>query len=210
MDIRPDGEPSHRLSDGMSANTGCSNCPLRPRTWAPVVPELTPLRPLWPCSPRHASLPIPTLPISAWRRLYPSGTLRPLQETALAIVETGQNLLLVARTGGGKSLVYLLAAAARWAAAVQAGAACPPIALVVVPLVALGENQEDSANRYLSDLHARGLLGPRTAKALFVFRNIRIFGDQFVFSYFRIIFRIFSYFRSISEMSTHGPRRVRI
>jgi len=32
----------------------------------------------------------------AWRRLYPSGTLRPLQETALAIVETGQNLLLVA------------------------------------------------------------------------------------------------------------------
>jgi len=40
--------------------------------------------------------------------------------------------------------VYLLAAAGPWAAAMQAGTARPPIALVVVPLVALGKNQEDS------------------------------------------------------------------
>eukprot|EP00306_Pavlova_sp_CCMP459_P023438 CAMPEP_0185545034 /NCGR_PEP_ID=MMETSP1381-20130426/4484_1 /TAXON_ID=298111 /ORGANISM="Pavlova sp., Strain CCMP459" /LENGTH=175 /DNA_ID=CAMNT_0028157309 /DNA_START=1 /DNA_END=529 /DNA_ORIENTATION=+ len=103
----------------------------------------------------------------AWCRSYPFGTRRMLQETPQAIVQTGKNLLLVARTGGGKSLMYLLAAAAPWAAAMQAGTAHPPIALVVVPLVALGDNQEDSANRYLSDLHARGLI-PRTAKALFV------------------------------------------
>ena len=66
--------------------------------------------------------------------------------------------LLVARTGGGKSLLYLLAAASALPSRLQAGAAWHPPIARVVPLVPLGEDQEDSANRYLSDLHARGLL----------------------------------------------------
>ena len=76
-------------------------------------------------------------------------TLRPKQREALDVLIAGHDLLYIDRTGGGKSLVFQLPAAAMWLAAVKGGVALPPITLVVVPFISLGEYQASAMMRFL-------------------------------------------------------------
>lgn len=69
-------------------------------------------------------------------------------------------------TGSGKTLVYLVPTAARWIdgrrlrdATLQAGAPAimPPLALVIVPWRALGDDQEKEAAHYFEWVYGRQL-----------------------------------------------------
>ena len=95
---------------------------------------------------------------------------RPTQERALASVEGGADLVLIDRTGGGKSLAFQLPAALAWRAGALGDELPPPITLVVVPFIALGEDQRERAEAFLTRLHEVGIL-PRRAAALFVQRG---------------------------------------
>ena len=79
---------------------------------------------------------------------------RPAQVAALETIARGADLLYVDRTGGGKSLAFQLPAALAWRAAVLAGVALPPILLLVVPYISLGEHQRAAFEAFLSRMFA--------------------------------------------------------
>lgn len=75
-----------------------------------------------------------------WLDLVASRVLRAHQTAALDVVAAGGDLMLVARTGGGKSLVFRLAAAAAWQPDVVDKVGLPSLTLVLVPFISLGEH----------------------------------------------------------------------
>ena len=79
---------------------------------------------------------------------------RPAQVAALETIARGADLLYVDRTGGGKSLAFQLPAALAWRAAVLAGVALPPILLLVVPYISLGEHQRAAFEAFLARMFA--------------------------------------------------------
>jgi hypothetical protein len=89
---------------------------------------------------------------------------------ALRVVAAGEDLLLIDRTGGGKSTVFMVPAVALWKAAVVDGEELPAIALLVVPYIALGESQHAAMQRYLARLWRDRQL-PRPGDSLFVRRD---------------------------------------
>ena len=94
---------------------------------------------------------------------------RPAQVAALETIARGADLLYVDRTGGGKSLAFQLPAALAWRAAVLAGVALPPILLLVVPYISLGEHQRAAFEAFLARMFAAGQL-PRRGHVCFVRR----------------------------------------
>ncbi|KAJ1627417.1 hypothetical protein T492DRAFT_876683 [Pavlovales sp. CCMP2436] len=91
---------------------------------------------------------------AVWRELIPEGMLlRSMQLEGLLAVASKRDALIVAKTGGGKSL------------------AKPPIVLCVVPCISLGGHQADCANDYMRELYRVGLL-VRPAYAHFVERSV--------------------------------------
>ena len=92
---------------------------------------------------------------------------RPAQVAALETIARGADLLYVDRTGGGKSLAFQLPAALAWRAAVLAGVALPPILLLVVPYISLGEHQRAAFEAFLARMFAAGQL-PRRGHVCFV------------------------------------------
>ena len=107
---------------------------------------------------------------AAWLELVAPMKPRPKQLEALAAHASGSDVVLVDRTGGGKSLVFQLPAVGRWREDVRAGVAMPRLALLVVPFIALGEHQATTMNALLRRLWAAGKL-PRKGRALFVRRG---------------------------------------
>merc|ERR1719469_340153 len=111
--------------------------------------------------------------MAGWREVLNTIDLtpRPTQERALAAVEAGVDLVVIDRTGGGKSLTFQLPAALAWMAGAldDDSSALPPIGLVVVPTIALGEDQRERAQAFLARLKEVGVL--RRAAALFVERG---------------------------------------
>jgi len=109
---------------------------------------------------------------AAWRELIPEGILlRSMQLEALLAVASKRDALIIAKTSGGKSLVFQLPAAALHKASLAAGEAKPPIVLCVVPFISLGGHQADCANDYFGGLYRVGLL-VRPAYAHFVERSV--------------------------------------
>ena len=94
---------------------------------------------------------------------------RPAQQAALESIADGADLLYVDRTGGGKSLTFQLPAALAWRTAVLAGETLPPILLLVVPYISLGEHQRAAFEAFLARMYAAGLL-PRLGHVCFVRR----------------------------------------
>ena len=84
-----------------------------------------------------------------------------MQAQALAAVASGADVLYIDRTGGGKSLVFQLPAAALWIRDMKRGVVLPALTLVVVPLIALGEHQEAAMERFLCGLFTAGQLERR-------------------------------------------------
>lgn len=123
-----------------------------------------------------------------WRALS-EHALNDGQESTLAALNDGGNVLSRQPTGSGKSYMYLLPALARWAAVARARAACadvttrdklplPPIVIVATPFRALCEDAERQALLFIEKLYADDLLpmvdvnGACTrARALFVDRG---------------------------------------
>ena len=114
---------------------------------------------------------------AAWLELVAPMKPRPKQLEALAAHASGSDVVLVDRTGGGKSLVFQLPAVGRWREDVRAGVAMPRLALLVVPFIALGEHQATTMNALLRRLWAAGKL-PRFGRALFVRRGGGGAGDE--------------------------------
>lgn len=94
--------------------------------------------------------------------------MREPQRIGLAAVAEGNDLFGIVRTGGGKSVIGLVPAAARWATSDEAQ--LPPLILLVVPLVALGQMQSAAAQAVL-DKSPSELRGERRPSALFVQRE---------------------------------------
>jgi len=97
---------------------------------------------------------------------------RPSQLDALvALLGERQDVLCVAATGSGKSLIVQVAAAAHFReASPNDGEALPPVALVVVPFKGLAEHQYASMCAYMRGVFKAGLL-PREARVLYVDRS---------------------------------------
>jgi len=109
---------------------------------------------------------------AGWEHLCPDGwTLSDVQRAGIAGVASGRDVLVVAATGSGKSLIFLLPAIARWAEAIKLGEALPPVALLVVPYIGLAESQLASTERLVHSLCEAGRL-PRRPRALFVRRTL--------------------------------------
>jgi len=107
-----------------------------------------------------------------WEHLCPEGwTLSDIQRAGIAAVASGRDVLTVAATGSGKSLIFLLPAIARWAEAIELDKALPPVALLVVPYIGLAESQLASTERLLHCLCEAGRLR-RRPRALFVRRTL--------------------------------------
>eukprot|EP00315_Gephyrocapsa_oceanica_P020474 CAMPEP_0185392280 /NCGR_PEP_ID=MMETSP1364-20130426/76147_1 /TAXON_ID=38817 /ORGANISM="Gephyrocapsa oceanica, Strain RCC1303" /LENGTH=121 /DNA_ID=CAMNT_0027994315 /DNA_START=8 /DNA_END=371 /DNA_ORIENTATION=+ len=74
--------------------------------------------------------------LSNWLRLLPDEwRLRPMQRRGLEIMARDEDLLVIDRTGGGKSLLFQLPAIADWVVEVERGDELPSITLLVVPFV---------------------------------------------------------------------------
>lgn len=79
--------------------------------------------------------------LPAWvSQLLLFATPRPTQRDGFNALETGADVLVIAATGSGKSLVFQLPAIRGWVYDVAAGVLLPMVACVVVLFIALGES----------------------------------------------------------------------
>ncbi|EOD36084.1 hypothetical protein EMIHUDRAFT_226957 [Emiliania huxleyi CCMP1516] len=107
--------------------------------------------------------------LSSWLRLLPDEwRLRPMQRRGLELMARGEDLLVVDRTGGGKSLLFQLPAIADWVVEVERGDELPSVTLLVVPFVSLGEHQAaafDALIKKLRDARRLPEAAPATTPA---------------------------------------------
>jgi superfamily II DNA helicase RecQ len=96
--------------------------------------------------------------------------LRETQAETLGAVASGDDVLIIDKTGVGKSVAFQLPAVARWKAERNAENALPAVALLVVPFISLCEHQEAGMVAYMQMLYELGRL-PRHGRALYVRRS---------------------------------------
>ena len=122
-----------------------------------------------PTSSRPCACPADAV-LSNWLRLLPDEwRLRPMQRRGLEIMARDEDLLVIDRTGGGKSLLFQLPAIADWVVEVERGDELPSITLLVVPFVSLGEHQAAAFDELIKKLRDAGRLPGRAAAATALF-----------------------------------------